>query len=127
MNVSCLATGVRRSTCRTLGRVRRLCLHFPKTKTRRGDFLLVDSENAGKCEPSALAEALHAPANMAAKKLLDRQPGTAPEIKRDGDSVTLVLEVAGAPEQVKLLLRCVGDDIFASLTNLPDRPRHETP
>ena len=86
-----------------------------------------DGENAGKCEPSALAEALHAPANMAAKKLLDRQPGTAPEIKREGDSVTLVLEVAGAPEQVKLLLRCVGDDIFASVTNLPDRPSRETP
>jgi hypothetical protein len=60
---------------------------------------------------------------MAAKKLLDRQPGAAPEIIQDGDSVTLVLEVAGAPEQVKLVLRCVGDDIFASVTNLPEPPR----
>ncbi|MFN7983158.1 MAG: hypothetical protein U0Q11_14995 [Vicinamibacterales bacterium] len=64
---------------------------------------------------------------MAAKKLLDRQPGVAPEITRDGDSVTLVLDVAGAPEQVKLVLRCVGDQIFASVLNLPDHPprRHE--
>lgn len=64
---------------------------------------------------------------MAAKKLLDRQPGTAPEIKHEGDSVTLLLEVAGAPEQVKLVLRCVGDDIFASVINLPDRPRRDVP
>ena len=78
-------------------------------------------------QASTLAETLHRPVGMAAKKLLDRQPGSLPEVTRDGDSVTLVLEVAGAPEQVKLVLRCVGDDIFASLTNLPERPRRDVP
>jgi hypothetical protein len=78
-------------------------------------------------QASTLAESLHGSVGMAAKKLLDWQPGSVPEVKRDGDSVTLVLEVAGAPEQVKLVLRCVGDDIFASLTNLPDRPRRDGP
>ena len=96
-------------------------------RRRYGDFQLGRSENAMKCAPLSLAETLHASGGMAAKKLLDRQPGTAPEIKHDGDSVTLVLEVAGAPEQVKLVLRCVGDDIFASVTNLPDRPRRDVP
>ena len=96
-------------------------------RRRYGDFQLGHNENTMKCEPLALAETLHASGSMAAKKLLDRQPGTAPEITREGDSVTLVLEVAGAPEQVKLVLRCVGDDIFASVTNLPDRPRRDVP
>jgi hypothetical protein len=59
---------------------------------------------------------------MAARKMLDRQPGVAPEVKRDGNDITFVLEVAGAPDQVKLVLRCSQDEIYASLTNLPERP-----
>lgn len=98
-----------------------------KLRRRYGDFQLGENENIMKCEPLVLAETLHTSGSMAAKKLLDRQPGTAPEITHEGDSVTLVLEVAGAPEQVKLVLRCVGDDIFASVTNLPDRPRRDVP
>lgn len=56
---------------------------------------------------------------MAARRMLDRQPGAAPEVRREGDSMTFVLEVAGAPEQVKLVLRCTQTSIFASVTNLP--------
>ena len=56
---------------------------------------------------------------MAARRVLDRQPGAAPEVRREGDSMTFVLEVAGAPEQVKLVLRCTQTSFFASVTNLP--------
>lgn len=56
---------------------------------------------------------------MAARKMLDRQPGVTPEVRRDGDAVTFVLEVAGAPERIKLVLRCTQTDIFASVTQLP--------
>ncbi len=60
---------------------------------------------------------------MAARKVLDRQPGVAPEVRREGENITFVLEVAGAPERVKLVLRCTQTDIFASVANLPD-PQH---
>lgn len=60
---------------------------------------------------------------MAARKMLDRQPGVAPEVRREDDSLTFVLEIAGAPERVKLVLRCTQTDILASLANLPDIPR----
>lgn len=54
---------------------------------------------------------------MAARKVLDRQPGAAPEIKHEGDVLTMYLDVAGAPDNIKLVLRCVGDDIYVSLVN----------
>ena len=57
---------------------------------------------------------------MAARKMLDRQPGVAPEVHRDADTVTFVLDVAGAPERVKLVLRCTPQDIFACVANLPE-------
>ena len=57
---------------------------------------------------------------MAARKVLDRQPGVAPDVRREGDSITFVLEVAGAPERVKLILRCTQTEILASVANLPD-------
>ncbi len=66
-----------------------------------------------------MAAGLHCGDIMAARKMLDRQPGVAPEVRREGDSMTFVLEVAGAPEQVKLVLRCTQTSIFASVTNLP--------
>jgi hypothetical protein len=59
---------------------------------------------------------------MAVRRTLDRQPGAAPEVRREGDSITFVLEVAGAPERLKLVLRCTQTDIYASVTNLPDPP-----
>jgi hypothetical protein len=57
---------------------------------------------------------------MAVRRTLDRQPGAVPEVRRDGDSITFVLEVAGAPERLKLVLRCTQTDIYASVANLPD-------
>ena len=57
---------------------------------------------------------------MAARKMLDRQPGVAPEVRREDNSLTFVLEIAGAPERVKLVLRCTQTDILASVVNLPD-------
>jgi hypothetical protein len=53
--------------------------------------------------------------------MLDRQPGSIPEVRREGDSVTFVLEVAGAPERIKLVLRCTQTDVYASVVNVPDR------
>jgi hypothetical protein len=58
---------------------------------------------------------------MSARRTLDRQRGSIPEVRRDGDSITFVLEVAGAPERIKLVLRCTQTDIYASVENLPDR------
>ena len=60
---------------------------------------------------------------MSVRKMLDRQPGSAPEVRRESDSVTFVLEVAGAPERIKLVLRCTQTDIFASVANLPEPQR----
>lgn len=58
---------------------------------------------------------------MAARKALDRQPGAVPEVRSEGDGVTFLLEVAGAPERIKLVLRCTkSGEILASLANLPD-------
>lgn len=57
---------------------------------------------------------------MAARRVLDRQPGVTPEVRRDGNAVTFVLDVAGAPEQLKLVLRCTQTDIFASVAHEPD-------
>ncbi|MGE3958343.1 MAG: hypothetical protein AB7H96_16640 [Vicinamibacterales bacterium] len=59
---------------------------------------------------------------MAARRMLDRQPGATPEVRREGDSLTFMLEVAGAPERIKLVLRCTQTDIFASVAHIPDLP-----
>lgn len=56
---------------------------------------------------------------MAARKVLDCQPGAVPDVRRDGDAVTFVLEVAGAPERLKLVIRCTQADIFASVAQAP--------
>ena len=60
---------------------------------------------------------------MSVRKMLDRQPGSAPEVRRERDSITFVLEVAGAPERIKLVLRCTQTDIYASVINLPEPQR----
>jgi hypothetical protein len=62
---------------------------------------------------------------MSARRMLDRQPGSRPEVRRDGDSMTFVLEVAGAPDRIKLVLRCTQSEIYASVENLPDRVEPE--
>ncbi len=64
------------------------------------------------------------PGIMAARRTLDRQPGAVPEIHREGDSRIFFLEVAGAPERIKLVLRCTQrGDILASVANFPDPPK----
>jgi hypothetical protein len=64
---------------------------------------------------------------MAARKMLDRQPGMTPEVRRNGDEVTFTLDVAGAPEHVKLVVRCTLHGIFASVTNLPAQGTPDQP
>lgn len=59
---------------------------------------------------------------MAVRKVLDRQPGAPPEMHREGDIVTFLLEVAGAPEHVKLMLRCTQTDILASVVQVLEPP-----
>jgi hypothetical protein len=43
---------------------------------------------------------------MATRKSLDHQPGTIPEIRSDGESVTFRLEVPGEAENTRLVIRC---------------------
>ena len=57
---------------------------------------------------------------MAARKMLDQQPGVTPEVHRDGEAVTFVLDVAGAPDRIKLVLRCTRTDILASVISVPE-------
>lgn len=56
---------------------------------------------------------------MAARKVLDRQPGATPDVRRDGNAVTFMLDVAGAPERLKLVIRCTQTDIFVSVAQDP--------
>ncbi|MBS1820042.1 MAG: hypothetical protein JSU08_19070 [Acidobacteria bacterium] len=64
---------------------------------------------------------------MAARKVLDRQPGSTPDVRREGDSLTFMLEVAGAPERIKLVLRCTQTDIFASVVQVGEAPGSSQP
>ena len=58
--------------------------------------------------------------DMAARKVLDRQPGAVPDIHATGDSVTFQLAVAGAPEHMKLVLRCdAKGDVWAAIVTTP--------
>ena len=43
---------------------------------------------------------------MTARKTLDRQPGSVPDIRALGDDVTFMFDIAGLPERIKLCLRC---------------------
>lgn len=43
---------------------------------------------------------------MAARKTLDRQPGAMPEIQADAENIIFRFDVAGAPDGMKLVLRC---------------------
>jgi hypothetical protein len=62
---------------------------------------------------------------MSARKPLDRIPGSAPEIRADGDNVTFRLDVAGISEQAKLVLRCDADGgVWATIVLEPTAPRH---
>jgi hypothetical protein len=46
---------------------------------------------------------------MPARKALDRRPGTMPEIRTDGDSVTFRLEIAEVANGTRLIIRCDAD------------------
>ncbi len=53
---------------------------------------------------------------MGARKTLDRQPGSAPEIRAVGDQVTFMFDIAGLPERIKLLVRCdTSGNVLASV------------
>ncbi len=53
---------------------------------------------------------------MSARKTLDRQPGSAPEIRALGDNVTFTFDIAGLPERIKLIVRCdTSGNVLASV------------
>jgi len=54
----------------------------------------------------------------AARKALDSQPGSPPEIRATGENVTFRFEVAGVPAQMKLALRCdAKGDVWAAIVS----------
>ncbi|MGC4084276.1 MAG: hypothetical protein QM736_19745 [Vicinamibacterales bacterium] len=57
---------------------------------------------------------------MAVRRMLDRQPGAAPDVTHDADSLIFMLEIAGAPEHIKLVLRCTKTEIYASVVQRID-------
>jgi hypothetical protein len=62
---------------------------------------------------------------MAARKTLDRQPGSVPEIRADGENVTFRLEVSGMPADTRLILRCDAQgDVWAAIAATGPRNRH---
>jgi hypothetical protein len=61
---------------------------------------------------------------MAARKALDSQPGSPPEIQAIGENVTFRFEVAGVPPQMKLALRCdAKGDVWSAIVS--DEVREE--
>ena len=53
---------------------------------------------------------------MAARKVLDHQPGATPEIRATANNVTFRFVVAGLPEEMKLALRCDGNgDLWGAI------------
>ena len=53
------------------------------------------------------------------RKTLDRQPGPVPEIQADGDTITFRLAVAGAPDDMRLVLRCgPNGDVAAAIIRI---------
>jgi hypothetical protein len=63
---------------------------------------------------------------MAARKALDSQPGSPPEIRATGEDVTFRFEVAGVPAQMKLAMRCdAKGGIWSAIVS--DEVREERP
>lgn len=58
------------------------------------------------------------------EEVIDRRPGTVPEIKVDGDSVSFELRVAGAAKiGARLVIRCDGNgDAWVSIVRRPAEP-----
>lgn len=61
---------------------------------------------------------------MPARRVLDRQPGAVPTTHQEDDSLVVLLGVVGAPDQVKLRLRCTRrGEILASVVTRPVPPK----
>jgi hypothetical protein len=59
---------------------------------------------------------------MSARKTMDQRPGSTPEIRADGDSVTFRLDIAGVNAGAKLVIRCDSDGtVWASMDTGPGR------
>lgn len=59
---------------------------------------------------------------MSARKTMDQRPGSTPEIRADGDTVTFRLEIAGVNAGAKLVIRCDADGtVWASLDTGAER------
>jgi hypothetical protein len=57
---------------------------------------------------------------MSARKTMDQRPGSTPEIRADGDSVTFRLDIAGVNPGARLVLRCDPDGtVWASMDTGP--------
>ncbi len=53
---------------------------------------------------------------MSARKILDRRPGSAPEIRALGEDLAFQFDIAGLPNRIKLQLRCdANGDVLASV------------
>ena len=46
---------------------------------------------------------------MTKRRIVEHRPGTMPDIRADGDSVTFHLEIAGAHAGARLIIRCDAD------------------
>jgi hypothetical protein len=56
-----------------------------------------------------VAVTLHSDPDMPARKTLDQRPGSVPDIRADGDSVTFHFLIAGVDRDARLLIRCEAD------------------
>ena len=55
---------------------------------------------------------------MAARKTLDRQPGPLPQIQADNTSVIFQLDIPGAPDGARLVIRCTDDgEVLVSIVS----------
>jgi hypothetical protein len=53
---------------------------------------------------------------------MDQRPGSTPEIRAEGDTVTFRLEIAGVDAGAKLVIRCGADGtVWASIDTGPGR------
>jgi hypothetical protein len=61
---------------------------------------------------------------MAARKALDRQRGSLPEIRAEGTSVTFCLDIRDLAEAGRLIVRCdANGDVWASIAHAPSCPQ----
>jgi hypothetical protein len=59
---------------------------------------------------------------VSARKTFDQRPGSVPEIRADGDSVTFHFDIAGVDHHPRLIIRCDPDGtVQASIEHRPPR------